>query len=458
MDAVADGVLARRADRRPGAAGGGVGRPRGHRQGGGARPPTATPPGGPLDDALAGDRPPRVDELHRRAAPDARPTSSTTRRRDADHGSSRRARYRHPIDPPAPAPPGIPSRARHQEATLVTVVSRRRSTGTRQRRRPARPASCWSACWAASTRSAPRSVRELCETVDFHGGRPWTVEVACWDLVGRALDEPVWRLLGGRRDRIAAYASAAHLVGAATSGRGARWRLRDAGVGAIKLRFGLGDWRGDVDAVVAGARGGRRRGWRSWSTPTRAGGCRATCGPRWDVANARAVRASARAAAHPLAGGAAGDGRRRRLRRAGRVAPTCALAAGEMVRQAHEARDLIVRGGVDVIQSDVVLGGGIGGCRRIVGAGASCTGRAWSPHTWSNGYGLVANLHAAWRFSDHGLRGGAVRPPGVEGRAAATGCCPRRSRSPPTARSPRRPGPGLGVEPDLDALEQWRVA
>ena len=30
-------------------------------------------------------------------------------------------------------------------------------------------------------------VREICETVDFHGGRPWTVEVAVWDLVGRAL-------------------------------------------------------------------------------------------------------------------------------------------------------------------------------------------------------------------------------------------------------------------------------
>ena len=38
--------------------------------------------------------------------------------------------------------------------------------------------------------------------------------------------------------------------------------------------------------------------------------------------------------------------------------------------------------------------------------------------------------------------------------SGATGCCRRRSRSPPTARSRRRPGPGLGVEPDLDALEQ----
>ncbi len=31
-------------------------------------------------------------------------------------------------------------------------------------------------------------MREVVETVDFHGARPWTVEIAVWDLVGRALD------------------------------------------------------------------------------------------------------------------------------------------------------------------------------------------------------------------------------------------------------------------------------
>ena len=52
-------------------------------------------------------------------------------------------------------------------------------------------------------------VREICETVDFHGGRPWPVEVAVWDLVGRALDVPCWQLLGGRSERLLAYASSA---------------------------------------------------------------------------------------------------------------------------------------------------------------------------------------------------------------------------------------------------------
>src|SRR5438876_2965480 len=61
-------------------------------------------------------------------------------------------------------------------------------------------------------------VRELCETVDFHHGRPWTVEAAVWDLAGRALGTPCWKLLGGRSERLLAYASSAELL----APRGAR--------------------------------------------------------------------------------------------------------------------------------------------------------------------------------------------------------------------------------------------
>ena len=43
----------------------------------------------------------------------------------------------------------------------------------------------------------------------------------------------------------------------------------------------------------------------------------------------------------------------------------------------HEARDLVLRGGLDVVQTDVLLVGGIGGCRRIA-ALADLDGRAWS--------------------------------------------------------------------------------
>ena len=55
-------------------------------------------------------------------------------------------------------------------------------------------------------------IREICETVDFHGGRPWAVEIAVWDLVGKVLGQPLWRLLGGRSERLIAYASSGELL------------------------------------------------------------------------------------------------------------------------------------------------------------------------------------------------------------------------------------------------------
>jgi galactonate dehydratase len=39
------------------------------------------------------------------------------------------------------------------------------------------------------------------------------VEIACWDIVGKALGQPVWRLLGGKcRDRVPAYANGWYAV------------------------------------------------------------------------------------------------------------------------------------------------------------------------------------------------------------------------------------------------------
>src|ERR687896_459974 len=234
-------------------------------------------------------------------------------------------------------------------------------------------------------------VRELCETVDFHGGRPWTAEVAVWDLAGRLLGEPLWRLLGGRSERLLAYASSGEL--AAPDERAARVAaLRDAGVRAVKLRFHQADWRDDLAVVerVRDAVGSdvelmvdANQGWRM-------AGDRSA---RWDVATAtQCARALEPLGVHwleePLrtddVDGYATLRRRTSLR----------IAAGEMVRGLFEARDLLLRGGVDVIQPDVVLAGGIGGCRRIAALAHVC-GRAFSPHTWSNGLGLAANLHLA---------------------------------------------------------------
>ena len=132
------------------------------------------------------------------------------------------------------------------------------------------------------------------------------------------------------------------------------------------------------------------------------------------------------------------------------------LAAGEMVRTAGEARDLVLRGGIDVLQCDLLFCGGFTGTRRLAEL-AEGRGAAWSPHTWSNGYGLVANLHAACAFSGYDYVEVPFDPPAWSAERrdwllpAPVEIAADGTIAPPD-------GPGLGVEPDLDALERWRVA
>jgi D-galactarolactone cycloisomerase len=297
------------------------------------------------------------------------------------------------------------------------------------------------------------AVREICETVDLHGGRPWAVEVAVWDALGKALDVPLWELLGGRSQSLLAYASSCELL--EPKERVERClELRERGVRAVKIRFHRPDWRDDV-AVVAAVREAVGPSLeimvdanQSWRMP----GDRES---RWDVATAAQCAGELEALGvywleEPLRTDDV-DGYRALRSRTG-----IRLAAGEFVRSTAEIRDLVVHGGVDVVQADVMFVGGIGGCRRVA-AHADLHGRSWSPHTWSNGLGLVANLHAALALSSVPFVEVPFDPPAwtAERRdwllpepveIAADGTI-----APP-------PGAGLGVELDLDALERYRVA
>src|SRR5258705_8688065 len=70
------------------------------------------------------------------------------------------------------------------------------------------------------------------------------IDIACWDLLGRSLGQPVWRLLGGKyRERIPAYASGGGGAGggpphdkAPTTGGGPPPRARGGGGGGQKKR------------------------------------------------------------------------------------------------------------------------------------------------------------------------------------------------------------------------------
>jgi L-alanine-DL-glutamate epimerase-like enolase superfamily enzyme len=288
--------------------------------------------------------------------------------------------------------------------------------------------------------------------VDFHGGRPWTVEVAVWDLVGKALGQPLWRLLGGRSERLVAYASSGERLAPDERARRVA-ELAGRGVRAVKIRLDTAAWREGVETVeeVRRAVGSSvevmvdaNQGWRMAGDLS----------PRWDVATATACARELEDLGvywleEPLrtddVEGYALLRRRTSIR----------IAAGEMVRTGAEARDLLVRGGVDVVQPDAVLAGGIGGCRRVA-ALADLHGRMYSPHTWTNGLGLAANLHLACAVSTCPYVEVPFDPPAwtAERRdwllPSPIEIAPDGTIAPP-------PGPGLGVEPDLDALETYRV-
>ena len=38
--------------------------------------------------------------------------------------------------------------------------------------------------------------------IEFHAGRPWPLDLALWDLVGKTAGRPVWQMLGGTSPRL----------------------------------------------------------------------------------------------------------------------------------------------------------------------------------------------------------------------------------------------------------------
>jgi L-alanine-DL-glutamate epimerase-like enolase superfamily enzyme len=225
--------------------------------------------------------------------------------------------------------------------------------------------------------------------IDFHAGRPWPLDVALWDLAGKILDRPIWSLLGGHSTRVRAYASSGvhrplpEMVALAHT-------VRDAGFPALKVRFGRPSADDDL-AVVRAIRDALgdavelmvdcNQGWRMpWDTAA-----------PWTVDHATMVAEQLAAERvywieEPLHRGDY-DGLAE-LRR--RVAVR--IAGGEMTREPYEFRELLHRESLDVFQPDCVCTQGISGLRHLA-ADVAAAGKLFTPHTWGNGIGLLANVH-----------------------------------------------------------------
>ena len=190
----------------------------------------------------------------------------------------------------------------------------------------------------------------ILNNISFHGGRCWPLDLALWDLGGKLMGQPCWKLIGGLSDRVRAYASSGTLRGPDALA-GAAERYLAQGFAAMKIRFHRGDWGADIRALEAVRnRVGDRlelmvdcnQGWRmAWDAY-----------PPWSLKDAvRVARELERLGVYwmeePLHRGDR-DGMR-----ALRGMTHLRIAGGEdELRELYEFRDLIAAGSLDVLQPD----------------------------------------------------------------------------------------------------------
>jgi D-galactarolactone cycloisomerase len=229
-------------------------------------------------------------------------------------------------------------------------------------------------------------LRQL-DSVNLVGPRPWHVELALWDIIGKDAGKPVYELLGGTGEPVTAYASTGELQSAEERIEYVTQRV-DEGFEAVKLRVAE---PGDV-AVVREVRAAfpdltlmvdANKGWAvrvvedetQWSYKTALSVAR-------DLEDIGGVAwLEEPLPRHDYDGYA-------RLREATDVP----IAGGEFNDGTHHFREFLDRGALDVVQPDVCTATGIKRGVEVAGM-AREHGVDFVPHTWTNGVGFAANLH-----------------------------------------------------------------
>ncbi|MEK7403859.1 MAG: mandelate racemase/muconate lactonizing enzyme family protein [Acidobacteriota bacterium] len=222
-----------------------------------------------------------------------------------------------------------------------------------------------------------------------------SIDIALWDLIGRATGQPLYKLWGGVKDRVPAYASMIQLSTPEERARLAR-QLADEGWQAIKLRLHYAAMKEDVRTVeaVRAAVGDRMEIMTDANQAQSSGNWQP--GVLWDleraVATARELqRLRCYWLEEPLPRYAFDM-----LAELNRLVEL-PIAGGENNRGIHEFLAML-RGGVyDILQPESLVTEGITGLRKI-GVLAEAFGKRIVPHHGGGNLGTIAHLHliAAW--------------------------------------------------------------
>ena len=270
------------------------------------------------------------------------------------------------------------------------------------------------------------------------------VDIACWDIKGKALKQPICRLMGGPlRAEVPAYASGLFRTQSdfnetvlAEEAAG----YAEQGYSAVKLKVGFGI-KYDLRAV----RTVRNAVGPSVQVMIDANGA-------YDAVNAlqlaRCIEEFDITWFEEPVPPEDTDGYRRL-----REAQSIPLAGGEAEFTRFGFRELLTKKIVDYIQPDICAAGGFSECK-IIASMAHAFGVRTSPHTWGSAISIAASLHLLAVIPDIANSIHLI-PPMLEfdctehGVRAATmhdSLQPRRG----VARIPE--APGLGIEIDADKL------
>lgn len=223
------------------------------------------------------------------------------------------------------------------------------------------------------------------------------IDIALWDLLGKATGQPIGRLLGGRyRDRVKPYASILMEEPARLADR--LIELKAQGFRAFKIGWGpFGRQSNIIDEdIVYAAReaieddtllmvdaGGSDAFWKN--------------GYKWALRTAQMLADyDVTWFEEPLKPDAMSD---YVLLRQNSLVP---IAGGEVLTRRQSFQSWLQSGALDIVQPDVTKVGGISESRRIAWM-AQDNGVRYIPHGWNTAVGLAADLQLASAFPDTDL-------------------------------------------------------
>jgi L-alanine-DL-glutamate epimerase-like enolase superfamily enzyme len=286
------------------------------------------------------------------------------------------------------------------------------------------------------------------------------VDIALWDLIGQATKTPLYRLLGGYRDTLDAYASAGFYAGNKGPAKLAEevGGYAERGFRTVKIKVGrnpevmlnpLPDmWAPDYATVSLEEDVERVRAART------------AIGPRTrlaiDANNAwtpsvaiQFMRQVADQHVHWLEEPVSTDDRVGSAQVA--HALDVPVAGYETATGLASFRDLIAGRAIDIVQPDVIWTGGITVCRKVA-ALAEAVGMPVIPHVFSSAVASIANMHFIASLANGGLLEFDQNPNPLRSELFEE---PIAVDANGRVRLPDRPG--LGVTLNQDIVDKYRV-